>query len=108
MQQGLLVEDWPIVLGCDTSGVVAEVGKDVTNFKVGDAVFGPVRVGFVGYMAFQEYVRLAISLSFLTLTTINKCSSSWKLDMPSKNLTHFLPNRLRPLELHPLLLLWGW
>jgi len=58
MQGGLLVEGWPIVLGCDASGVVVDVGKDVTMFKAGDAVFGCVRVGFPGYMAFQEYVRI--------------------------------------------------
>jgi NADPH:quinone reductase-like Zn-dependent oxidoreductase len=56
MQNGLLVEGWPIALGCDASGIVAEVGSEVTKFKVGDGVFGCVRVGFVGYMTFQEYV----------------------------------------------------
>ena len=56
MQGGLLVEGWPIVLGCEASGVVVEVGKDVTMFKAGDGVFGCVRVGFPGYMTFQEYV----------------------------------------------------
>jgi NADPH:quinone reductase-like Zn-dependent oxidoreductase len=56
MQNGLLVEAWPIVLGCDASGVVVEVGAEVTKFGVGDGVFGCARVGFPGYMAFQEFV----------------------------------------------------
>jgi NADPH:quinone reductase-like Zn-dependent oxidoreductase len=56
MQNGLLVEGWPIVLGCDASGIVTEVGEGVTKFKVGDGVFGCTRLGFPGYMTFQEYV----------------------------------------------------
>jgi NADPH:quinone reductase-like Zn-dependent oxidoreductase len=57
MSQGLLVEAWPIVLGCDASGTVVDVGEDVTRFKKGDGVFGCTRLGFPGYMTFQEYVR---------------------------------------------------
>jgi NADPH:quinone reductase-like Zn-dependent oxidoreductase len=56
IQTGLLIDAWPIALGCDASGIVTEIGKDVTKVKVGDRVFGPVRVGFVGYMTFQEFV----------------------------------------------------
>ena len=56
MQNGLLVEKWPIVLGCDASGIVVATGEDVTKFKVGDGAFGCTRIGFVGYMTFQEYV----------------------------------------------------
>ena len=66
MQGGLLVEGWPIVLGCEASGTVAEVGKDVTMFKPGDGVFGCVRIGFPGYMAFQEYVCYPYSPEFYT------------------------------------------
>jgi NADPH:quinone reductase-like Zn-dependent oxidoreductase len=32
-------DDFPMILGWDCSGVVAEVGEDVTGFKVGDEVF---------------------------------------------------------------------
>lgn len=63
MQQGLLVESWPIVLGCEFSGVVVEAGKDVKDFKIGDKVYGIVRIGFPGYMAFQEYASPASAQS---------------------------------------------
>lgn len=56
MRAGFLVLSWPIVLGCDASGVVVEVGSDVTKFKVGDSVFGCTRLGAPGYGTFQEYV----------------------------------------------------
>jgi NADPH:quinone reductase-like Zn-dependent oxidoreductase len=64
MQKGLLVESWPIVLGCDASGIVVEVGADVTKFKVGDGIFGCTRLGFPGYMTFQEYFLMDDNLAF--------------------------------------------
>jgi NADPH:quinone reductase-like Zn-dependent oxidoreductase len=54
---GLLVKEWPVVLGCDASGEVVEVGEEVTKFRVGDGVFGCTRLGFKGYGTFQEFVR---------------------------------------------------
>lgn len=54
---GLLVSSFPIVLGCDSSGVVVEVGKEAESlFKVGDRVSGCTRLGEPGYGTFQEYV----------------------------------------------------
>jgi NADPH:quinone reductase-like Zn-dependent oxidoreductase len=49
-------EEFPMVLGLDASGVVAEVGEAVSNFSVGDAVYarsdnGPGR-------CYAEYVAL--------------------------------------------------
>jgi NADPH:quinone reductase-like Zn-dependent oxidoreductase len=57
MIQGLLVSSFPIVLGCDASGVVVEVGEEASPFKVGDRVCGCTRLGEPGYGTFQEYVR---------------------------------------------------
>lgn len=37
---GVLIHSWPMVIGCDASGVVVEVGDGVTKLKKGDGVFG--------------------------------------------------------------------
>lgn len=58
---GMLITEFPIVLGADASGVVAEVGEGVTKFKKGDGIFGCTALGVPGYAPFQEYV------SFYTL-----------------------------------------
>lgn len=56
-ESGLMVEGWPLVLGCDASGVVVKTGKDASStFKVGDEVCGVPRLGLPGYGTCQEYV----------------------------------------------------
>ena len=46
----------PVILGWDISGTIAEVGEQVTGFKVGDKVFG--MVNFPGHgQGYAEYVR---------------------------------------------------
>lgn len=50
-----LKEDAPVILGWDLSGTVQSVGKEVTGFKEGDAVFG--MVNFPGHgKAYAAYV----------------------------------------------------
>ena len=45
----------PVILGWDLSGIVTAVGADVTNFAVGDSVFG--MVNFPGHgQVYAEYV----------------------------------------------------
>ncbi|KFY55512.1 hypothetical protein V496_06974 [Pseudogymnoascus sp. VKM F-4515 (FW-2607)] len=61
---GLLVTAWPIVLGCDASGTVVEVGEGVTKFKRGDAVFGCTTLGTPGHSTFQEYFLMNENLTF--------------------------------------------
>lgn len=60
MQQGILVTAWPIVLGCDASGTVVDVGEGVTKFKKGDGAFGCTRLGVPGHGTFQEYVSQGV------------------------------------------------
>ena len=75
---GLLVNSWPIVLGCDASGIVTALGPKIHSLKVGDRISGCTRLGHVGYSTFQEHFlfdeRFAIlppsSLSFAQGATI--------------------------------------
>lgn len=57
---GMMVTDWPIVLGCDASGTVVDVGEGVTKFKKGDGAFGCTRLGIPEYGTFQDYVSLNV------------------------------------------------
>ena len=43
---------FPVVLGREVSGVVREVGQDVTGFAAGDEVFGTVAPGSGGFSEF--------------------------------------------------------
>lgn len=55
---GLLVIDWPLVLGVDASGVVVEAGavaRDKYKFSPGDYVCGCTRLGMKGYSTAQEH-----------------------------------------------------
>ena len=61
---GLLVTAWPMVLGCDASGVVVKVGKAaVSTFQVGERVCGCTRVGVLGHSTFQEYFCMDAKLT---------------------------------------------
>ncbi|WP_420149384.1 NADP-dependent oxidoreductase [Spirosoma sp.] len=52
---GRIKNELPIILGWDISGTITEVGAQVTDFKVGDDVFG--MVNFPGHgKAYAEYV----------------------------------------------------
>lgn len=55
----MLVDSWPVVLGCDAGGVVVELGPGASKFKIGDEVCGCTRLGVPGYSTFQEYVWLS-------------------------------------------------
>lgn len=48
----VLVKDrFPLVLGCDVSGIVARTGTSVTRFKVGDPIFARLRKDRLGSFA---------------------------------------------------------
>jgi NADPH:quinone reductase-like Zn-dependent oxidoreductase len=52
-------------LGADIAGIVEEVGKNITQFKPGDEVFGMVRGGFAEYACAKE-ASLALKPSNLS------------------------------------------
>jgi len=64
----LLGEDRPAVLGWDLSGTIVEVGEDVTDFKIGDPVFGMANFPGKGN-AYSEFV--AVPSAHLTLKPTN-------------------------------------
>ncbi|KAH6989998.1 chaperonin 10-like protein [Ilyonectria destructans] len=51
---GLLVKEWPAILGSDCAGVVIEVGPDCTKLKPGDYVYGCAPLGQNNFTPFQE------------------------------------------------------
>ncbi|MDE1192699.1 MAG: NADP-dependent oxidoreductase [Arachidicoccus sp.] len=51
----LFGKERPVILGWDVSGIVTELGKEVTDFNIGDEVFG--MVNFLGNgKAYAEYI----------------------------------------------------
>ena len=65
---GLLVEEWPLVMGTEGVGIVEELGPGAEKygFKLGDYVFGSSRLGYTQHSTGQEhYLKDAI-------VTINK------------------------------------
>lgn len=68
MLQGILGPEKPWILGWDIAGKIVAIGRDVTEFKIGDEVFG--MVNFPGHgMAYAEYV--AAPASHLTTKPTN-------------------------------------
>lgn len=56
--QSRLPHEFPIILGWDVSGKISKVGKEVTDWKVGDEVFAYARKSFIHDGTFAEYVCL--------------------------------------------------
>ncbi|WP_406053067.1 NADP-dependent oxidoreductase [Kribbella sp. NBC_00889] len=54
--QGMMEHRFPLVLGKDFAGTVEAVGEGVTEFAVGDPVFGVVAKPFLGAGSLAEYV----------------------------------------------------
>ena len=64
----ILGADRPAIIGWDLSGTIVEVGEDVTDFKIDDAVFGMANFPGRGN-AYAEYV--AVPAAHLTLKPSN-------------------------------------
>ena len=67
-----LIQDYsmPLTLGNELSGIIEEVGKNVTKFKKGDKIYSRLPISKIG--AFAEYVavnarQLVICLKILIL-----------------------------------------
>lgn len=52
----------PATLGFDVAGVVVELGDGVTNFRVGDKVFGEAAVWSGGSGAYAEFANASVNL----------------------------------------------
>lgn len=64
----LFEEERPVILGWDLSGTIVEIGENVTNLKIGDAVFGMANFPGKGN-AYAEFV--AVPSAHLTLKPTN-------------------------------------
>jgi NADPH:quinone reductase len=58
---------FPVVLGKDFAGPVDAVGAGVTDYQVGDRVFGVVTKPYLGDGSFAEYVTVATSVGLAKL-----------------------------------------
>ncbi|ROO88008.1 NADPH:quinone reductase-like Zn-dependent oxidoreductase [Actinocorallia herbida] len=56
--QGMMEHTFPLVIGKDFAGTIAELGEGVTEFAVGDEVFGVVMKPSLGAGSLGEYVSV--------------------------------------------------
>ncbi len=92
------IKKFPYILGRDFSGVIAELGEGVTDFRVGDAVFGVCAFGQEGTYAEKIAVKAAIlgtkpdslthvqatALALIGLTAITSIEDALKLKAGEK------------------------
>lgn len=84
-----LIQDYkmPLTLGNECSGIVENIGKNVTDFKVGDKVYTRLPISKIG--AFAEYV--AVDSKFVSLMPrdydfITSAQYRLRLSQPIKHL----------------------
>ena len=58
---------FPVVLGKDFAGTVDAVGPGVTDYQVGDRVFGAVTKPYLGDGSFAEYVTVPTAVGIAVL-----------------------------------------
>ena len=73
-----LVPNWqyPAILGSDGSGTVAAIGKDVSDYSVGDRVFFQSGYGDDDVSTFQEYIKLPAEVVAKTPENISDAEAS--------------------------------
>ena len=76
--------NFPIVLGCDLSGVVLEVGEKVDNFEPGDEIYTFVNPLSGG--AYAEYIAVPANTAALKPKNMNYCQAA---AVPVAGLTAF-------------------
>lgn len=76
--------NFPIVLGCDLSGVVLEVGEKVENFEPGDEIYTFVNPLSGG--AYAEYIAVPANTAALKPKNMNYCQAA---AVPVAGLTAF-------------------
>ncbi len=64
MQAGVLVTEWPAILGSDGYAVVLEVGEGSERLKKGDYIFGCMLVGQNQFSPFQDTYLVKEDLVF--------------------------------------------
>ncbi len=77
----------PRILGSDFSGVISEIGKDITNYKIGDKVFGLIDIVKVKNGTYAEFITV-------TENDISKkpnnCSFEEAASLPLVSLTAYM------------------
>jgi NADPH2:quinone reductase len=63
----LMEHRFPVVLGKDFAGTVDAVGPGVSDYQVGDRVFGVVTKPYLGDGSFAEYVTVATAVGIAKL-----------------------------------------
>jgi hypothetical protein len=80
---GMLVLEWPAILGCEASGVVLAAGSEVTRFKEGDHVYGCSRLGARSFATFQDSFLIDEPYAFRqgdNLTAESACTIAVAID----------------------------
>lgn len=54
--KGLMQHEFPMILGWDAAGIIADIGRNVTHLKKGDEVFAYCRKPVVKWGTYAEYV----------------------------------------------------
>lgn len=81
-QTGMLIKNWPTLLGYDGSGVVEEVGEGVTTFAKGDRVcVAPIRRSSVDPVNHLFYLCMR-TVSAKVTSTARTCSRSIRPSSP--------------------------
>lgn len=83
----------PLILGWDISGIVVEVGKEITDFKIGDEVFA--MVNFPGHgNAYAEFVKASADQFALKPTNISHEEAA-AATLAALTAYQFLNNRIK-------------